>query len=334
MKEKRILAQSTSQLYETIYDNFRVFVHENHYRGKRLSEFSLYKQILSFLLHCRNVDKRRKKTLVKYKSAIYYYLNDKINFRSNEEKQLNTIILNADEQNPPDITMTKEAFTQKQSIQILQYLMTCVDDTEMSLIVDLILATGGSRISEIMNLRVQDVKITKEDVIVTTVKSKTEKNPIKRGIKANANNIGLRLQRHIDRSNLKNDDYIFKKNRKKRKLVCIDMCKNFKKYLAQMNGKFEDFNIDLRFYSLHSLRATFVTNSQEKKHDTYRSMRMSGHKSQQVYDGYDKLIVRQAEDPYMYDICTFIDNEQKMPKREGNIIRVNFGQKRNQIGDL
>lgn len=298
MSEKRILSRNTLQSYEIAYEKFVNFVED-----EKIKDIDIFEKVKRFILHRRNIEKKRKSTLVRDRAAIYYYLKDEMNFTRKEIEYLNTIILNATYKNPNDKTFTKDGFTQKQALYFLDKLSE--KDEEMFLIVYLTLAAGGRRISEIMNLRKQDVSINKKDIIITINESKTEKQFLeKKGIDANINNIGSRLKMHIYKQNLKNTDYIFCNDRMSNKQIHVKIGRRFNRLLKIV--KYEDvkniLNIDLKYFSFHSLRATFVSNCMSDRQDTYKTMAMTGHKSLKIFNMYDKRITKYAEKNDMYEL--------------------------------
>lgn len=313
MTERRILAKNTLESYEISNKKFINFIRDNN-----LECVSIYDKLLKFILHRRDVEKKRRTTLVRDRASFLYYYRDESDFTRKQQEQLNTIILNADEKNPRDKTFTKDRFTVEQAKHLINYLSK--NDEEMFLIVYLALEAGGRRISEILNLRKQHITITEEHVIVAINKSKTEKFIVeKKGILASVNNIGNRLKKYITDKDISNTDYIFFNNRMNDKQIRIKFGRQFNKMLSKI--KTEDventFDIDLQSVSFHSIRATYVTNAMENNLDTYKTMQMTGHRDINVFQQYDKRITKFAEKQDMYSLS----------KPKAKILKVNFGLK-------
>jgi integrase len=188
--------------------------------------------------------------------SFFIYLNrkydfpiliDEMNFNINDHKEL-----------PPK----KEKYvpTRHDLLKFLQSLIKLSINLERDLLFFILLMSTGSRPSEIINAKVQDIDLINETIYRKQTKNKSSKYIVLR------EGFGPILQRYIYKLDLKNDDYLINNDGKKM-------------YIKELQEIFEFFlkEAKLPITTLHKLRHSFATMMKESGAEYLLIQQLLGH---------------------------------------------------------
>jgi integrase len=151
--------------------------------------------------------------------------------------------------------------TRHDLLRFLQSLLRKSNNLQRDLLFFSLLMTTGSRTTEILNTKVNDIDLTNEMIFRKQTKNKTSKYIILR------DGYGPLLQRYIERFDLKKDDYLF--NNAGKKMNHIEMQEVFESFLKHAN---------LPLSTLHQLRHSFATIMAESGAEILVIQQLLGHK--------------------------------------------------------
>ncbi|MED1601199.1 tyrosine-type recombinase/integrase [Alkalihalophilus marmarensis] len=151
--------------------------------------------------------------------------------------------------------------TRHDLLKFLQVLLKNSFNLERDAIVFLLLITTGSRPSEILNTKVQDIDFVNETIYRKKTKNKSSKYIILR------EGFGKNIQKYIEKNNLTEDDYLINNNGSPLNLVQLQ--KIFEGYLNEAK---------LPFSTLHALRHSFATIMAESGAEILVIQQLLGHK--------------------------------------------------------
>jgi integrase len=189
--------------------------------------------------------------------SFFFYLNRKYDFPILTDGMK----FNIDEDEKLPQKKAKYVPTRHDLLKFLQSLLQKSSYLERDLLFFLLLMTTGSRPSEIMNTKVNEIDLINETIYKKQTKNKSSKFLVLR------EGFGKILQRYIDRFNLNDDDFLFNHNGKKMNLT--EFQKLFQFFLQDAK---------IPFSTLHKLRHSFATIMAESGAEILVIQQLLGHK--------------------------------------------------------
>ncbi|WML52196.1 site-specific integrase [Neobacillus sp. PS3-12] len=183
-----------------------------------------------------------------YRKYDFPILTDEMNFNIEDHKQK---------------PQKKEKYvpTRHDLLKFLQSLIKKSSYLERDLLFFLLLMTTGSRSSEILNTKVNEIDFVNETIYRKQTKNKTSKFIVLRA------GFGKVLQKYVAVFNLKDDDYLI--NHKGKKMNINEFQEAFEFFLQDAN---------LPFSTLHKLRHSFATMMAESGAGIFVIQQLLGHK--------------------------------------------------------
>jgi integrase len=170
--------------------------------------------------------------------SFFLYLNRKYDFPILTDEM--NFIINAHKQAPQK--KDKYVPTRHDLLRFLQSLIRKSSNLERDLLFFILLMTTGSRSSEILNTKVNEIDLLNETIFRKQTKNKSSKFIVLRS------GFGKILKRYIEKFGLDEDDYLINNNRQKM---------DAKEFQDMFVFYFKDTNIP--FVTLHKIRHSFAT---------------------------------------------------------------------------
>jgi integrase len=188
--------------------------------------------------------------------SFFSYLNRKYDFPN----LIDEMNFNINDHKEPPPQKDKYVPTRHDLLKFLQSLIKMSANLERDLLFFILLMSTGSRPSEIINSKVQDIDLINETIYRKQTKNKSSKYIILR------EGFGTVLQKYIKKCALKNDDYLINNDGEKM-------------YIKELQEVFEFFlkEANLPFTTLHKLRHSFATMMKESGAEYLLIQQLLGH---------------------------------------------------------